>query len=405
MQDESNEMSQLAAIPRDMAVLKMENDNIMAMAAATPRDMKRIKQEMVDQLQAFPIFAQAAVYSKPVGNGKKVRGLSVRAAEALAEAYGYCRIRTHAEPEYRDGKEVGAIVTASFTDFQKGRVWEDSGFLSKWYKKSGGGMAMTPDDRFWNVVVKAELSRRVREVILRSVPPGMKMELQSIAEKEMLNTLTDADVQKIIAGFEKLNCSLAMLETYVGKTVDAGWNKDDRVDLVAAYVALKDGETTVGELFPAAGNSGASESSSLNDELKKGTAKPDPAVAAHAKAEQEKAAAKKAAAEAAIEAGKQQAAAETKPKADESKPVADEASQEPDQPKQPETPAARFPDATAEQLKFYGFQIDRIMAAKSSKVLANIRGPLDSALDAGKLTGQQYTDLLNEIEEAHQQFE
>jgi len=415
MTEESSEVRDLAAIPKDMALLKMQNDSIMAMAASHPRNMGQIKNEMVEQLQAFPVFAQAAVYSKPVGDGKMVRGLSVRAAEALFEAYGHCSVDASAEPEGDDG----ARVTAIFVDFQKGRIWRDSGYVSKFYKKRGGGTAKHPEDRFWNVVVKAESSRRIREVILRSVPPGMKMELQSIAEREMAKSLTDSEVQRIIAEFEKLNVNLAMLETLLGKTLDAGWNQDDRVTLKGAYTALKDGESSIGEMFSNKPED-ADQSGSLNDKLKADaeTEKAKRKKATDKKKADKSKADKKAAAEQAIKEGEAAAAAEqseskpAEPDAKQAEPEAEQPAAEskpeevedPNPPKQPETPADKYPDADEKQLKFFGFQVDRIMAAKSSKVLANIRKPLDKAMEDGKLTGNQYTDLLNEIEEAHQQF-
>jgi len=409
--DEASEVRDLAAIPKDMALLKMQNDSIMAMAASHPRNMVGIKNEMVEQLQAFPVFAQSAVYSKPVGDGKMVRGLSVRAAEALFEAYGHCSVDSSSEPEGDDG----ARVTAIFVDFQKGRIWRDSGYVSKFYKKRGGGVGKHPEDRFWNVVVKAESSRRIREVILRSVPPGMKMELQSIAEREMAKSLSDSEVQKIIAEFEKLNVTLAMLETLLGKTLDAGWNQDDRVTLKGAYTALKDGESTIGEMFGKQDN--ADESASLNESLK---SKADDAKKKRKKAADKKKADDKKKAEDAIKAGQEKAAAETAPAEKEktepeakqaaaepeaaADPAAAEVTEDPNPPKQPATPAEKYPDATAEQLKFFGFQIDRILAAKSAKVLTVIRKPLDEALESGKLVEAQYQDLLNEIDAAGEQL-
>lgn len=241
----------LSEMPKDLAMIKMENDSIMSLAASRPRDMKAIKEEMLSQLDAFPVFAQAAVYSKPVGTDqdtgrkKTVRGLSIRAAEALAECYGFCRVRAFVEPIGDDA----ARVTASFTDFQRGRVWEDSGIVSKFYKTRNGAMARTPEDRFWGVVCKAEASRRIREVILRSVPPGLKMELQALAEKAMAAVLSDTEVQKIIAAFRQHHVTLEMIEGYLDKTISAGWNADDRVELQALYNAIRDGETTVAEAF------------------------------------------------------------------------------------------------------------------------------------------------------------
>lgn len=390
-------INELTNIPKDLAVIKMDNENMMAMAAAQPRNMMQIKEEMVAQLQAFPVFAQAAVYSKPVGNGKMVRGLSVRAAEALCEAYGYCRVTTNAEPVYRDGVEVGANVSATFTDFQKGRVWTDQGFLSKWYTAAGGkGRRCTPDDRFWNVSVKAELSRRVREVILRMVPPGMKMELQSIAEREMTKTLTDADVQKIIVGFEKFNVGLAQLETLLGKTLDAGWNAEDRMILVGAYNGLDNGDTTIGELFDTSKPKDEGDrSSELSDQL---DATPDkPAETTEQKPASKPKSTKK--------TRSQQKPTDDNTKTDEPKKT--EEKKETETPPEADTETAEPIDVNASpaQNKAHGQIVERIGAAKSATVLARIEESLQDAVESDKITQTLFLHLRTEVINAHKRFE
>ena len=241
----------LAALPPDYAILKLENDTIQALAAAKPRDHVSIRNEIAEQIEAYPSFAKAAIYVKPVGRDpetgemKFARGLSIRAAEALAEAYGYCRIRTDVTPIDDDHVKV----EATFTDYQKGRIWQDAGIVSKFYRDRYGKMKRIPDDRFYNVVVKAEVSRRVREVIVRSVPPGLRAELQEMAERKMGALLSGEGVQKIIDAFAGLGVSLDQLENHLGRTIGQGWTQEDRVMLGGLYNAIQAGETTVAEVF------------------------------------------------------------------------------------------------------------------------------------------------------------
>jgi hypothetical protein len=239
-----------AALPPDLAILKLENETIQSLSAARPRDHHTIRQEIVAQLEAYPSFARSAIYNKPVGRDesgqmKFARGLSVRAAEAIAEAYGFCRIRTDVTPI----DENSVKVEASFTDYQKGRIWQDGGIVSKFYKDRHGRMARIPDDRFYNVVVKAEVSRRVREVILRSVPPGLRSDLMELAERQIDELLDDATIDKIISKFASKRITLEQLEARIGRTRKSGWTKDDRRDLLGLWNAIEDGETTVAEAF------------------------------------------------------------------------------------------------------------------------------------------------------------
>lgn len=240
----------VASLPADLAIMKLENENIMALAAARPRDHKKIVGEIVAQLDAYPSFAAEAVYAKPVGRteaGEPIyaRGLSIRAAEAVAEAYGYCRVRV--DTTIVDADHVK--VEATFTDYQKGRIWQDASVVSRFYKTHGGKMARYNEDRFFGVVVRAECSRRIRECILRSVPPGLRSELMTMADRKVDELLDDNTIQKIIAQFSTKGVSLADLERHIGRTRTAGWTKDDRRGLLELWNAIADGHVTVREAF------------------------------------------------------------------------------------------------------------------------------------------------------------
>lgn len=240
----------LGALPEDAVLLKLENENIQSLAQAKPRDYQSIKEDLVAQLKAYPSFARTVIYTKPVGRdaqGKMqyARGLSIRAAEAIAEAYKYNRVSSTVTPLDEDTVRV----EARFVDYQQGRIWQDSGVVSRWYRSKNGKMVRHPEDRFWNVVVKAEVSRRVREVILRSVPPGLRAELMEQAERVIDDLLDDSTVEKIIAHFASKGVTLEQLEQHLGRTRRAGWTKEDRRTLLLLWSAIETGETTVEEAF------------------------------------------------------------------------------------------------------------------------------------------------------------
>ena len=248
--EELFEVTQAEMIPADIALLKLENETIQSLAAARPRDHHTIKAELIEQLEAYPSFAATAIYSKPVGRDqgglmKYARGLSIRAAEAIAEAYGFNRVRCDVTPV--DDNTVK--VEATFTDYQKGRIWQSAGLVSKFYRSRGGKMTRIPDDRFYAVTVKAEESRRIREVILRSVPPGLRSELQELAEGVIDSLLDENTVNKILGQFSGRGVSEEVLEEYVGRTRSAGWTQEDRINLLGVWNAIEDGESTVSEVF------------------------------------------------------------------------------------------------------------------------------------------------------------
>ena len=240
----------VASLPPEMAMMRLENDNIQAMAVARPRDYQEIKQAVLDQIKAFPAFASQIIYCKPVGKndaGKQqfARSLSIRAAECLAEAYGFNRVASTITPIDDDH----ASVEATFVDYQRGRIWQDRRVVSRVYKTRGGGTARHPEDRFYGVVCGAEASRRIREVVLRSVPPGLKQELFDAAEKEMRKLLDPKKIKEIIDAFAGKGVSLEMLEAYLGRTVKQGWTDDDKRTLAETWAAIRNEDATIEEIF------------------------------------------------------------------------------------------------------------------------------------------------------------
>lgn len=249
---ETSSVQAMASMPADMAILKLENDTIQALATARPRNHKSIKADLLAQIEAYPSFAEACIYAKPVGkdeSGKQkiARGLSIRAAEALAEAYGYNRVRSDVIDIPGDDSRVK--VEATFTDYQKGRIWQTSVIVSKYYKSRQGGVQRHPDDRFYGTVVKAEASRCIRECITRSIPPGLRAELMEIVERKLSGLLDDKAVAKIVSHFKKLGVTEQQLEEYIGRSQDAGWTEEDRLNLHGVAQAIKDGETTIADAF------------------------------------------------------------------------------------------------------------------------------------------------------------
>ena len=268
---EAAQIEKVSQLPRDLAVIKMENDSIMAMAAAHPRDYVAVLADIKDQLAAFPSFAESAVYAKPVGRLDKcpkcgwdtnykakcpnnrcgadipqkiARGLSIRASEALCAAYKYNRVRTDVADI--DGDKVR--IEATFVDYQSGRLWQDATVLSKVIRKKDGGSYRIPDDRFYNVVVQARKSILIRECVNRTIPPGVRAAIEEAAEEAMMKTVDDAKIKKILAAFAQWQVNQAMLEKFLGKPLK-NMNTEDHKVLVGLYVGIRDGETSVADAF------------------------------------------------------------------------------------------------------------------------------------------------------------
>lgn len=292
------QVTAISRLPPNLAIMRMEMDAIQSLAAARPRDMAKIKTELSDTLKAFPELAAEAIYNKPVGKvslidcncgyqyeatssrrddmlcpscgevkpksqrqvQKYARGLSIKAAEALAECYGFNSVKADVEP--LDGDSVK--VVGVFVDYQRGTRREFTSLVSRWYKAKGGGMVKHADDRFADLVVKSAQSKVVREAIVRSVNAGLKSWFFDQCDKIQDNLLDDPAVAKIVGQFATKNVSLEMIEQLLGRPKSAGWTQEDRKTLLGVWNALKNGDATVQELFrpdddqPASGNASAS---------------------------------------------------------------------------------------------------------------------------------------------------
>jgi hypothetical protein len=232
----------------DLAQMRMENEMISAECRMHPRSMKEVRDKLSELLEEFPDFADDAIYCKPVGRDpdtnqqKHARGLSIRAAEALAEVYGYNRVRA----DVSKIDDFTVKIDATFTDFQSGRIWQDGGIVSKFYTTSRKQRVAHADDRFYNVVVKAEKSKYIREVICRSVNAALKAWFESACAKVAESRLSEEDVAKTVEGWKSRGVSL---ETALGKPLSMGWTNEDRLILRGLWTAIKDGETTLKEAF------------------------------------------------------------------------------------------------------------------------------------------------------------
>ncbi len=276
-------------LPPDLMLLKMENESIMAVARTAPRDPLKIVAQLQQLIDAYPAAADEAIYRKPVGTvlevvcaacgikyevvkleqdtvcpacdapavqrgkapqARKVKkfaeGLSIRAAESIRSIYGFTRMATTTET-LDDGR---AKLTGVLVDYAAGNVTSDERIVTPWYKSRGGQMARTPEDRFLNVVVKAEKARLRRDVILDNTPNIVKAMFRDACEKK-LESLVSPEVveQKILPAFAEFGITAEQLDKIVGRPRKLGWKQTDRLELRKILGALRDGETTVAELL------------------------------------------------------------------------------------------------------------------------------------------------------------
>jgi hypothetical protein len=287
---EAAQIDAMAGMPPNMALLKMENEQIFAVAKAQPRDPMKIVGQLQQLIDAYPAAADEAIYSKPVGTVTEVvcpnskcgiryevnqlnqetacpacetkpigkqglqtrkvkkfaEGLSIRAAESIRSIYGFTRLATTMETVEDDKVRI----TGTLVDYSAGNLTSDERVVSPWYKARGGGMTKTPEDRFYNVVVKAEKSKLRRDIILDNTPGIVKALFRDACEQKMRDLVAPEVIkQKVIPAFAEYGITPEHLDKLVGKPAKLGWNEEERLGLRKILNALKNEETTARELL------------------------------------------------------------------------------------------------------------------------------------------------------------
>ncbi len=237
-------------IAQGNTLIKLENDTQMSIAIQRPRDEARILQSALKELELYPSMAEEAIYNKPVGKDDKgkqkiAEGLSIRAAESLANRWNNS---SYGGSLIGEDEESGTVA-AVFLDYETNTRHVIQKRVSKFYKQSGqsGKIVQYTPDRF-DTVASANISKVLREVILRSLPAGLKKEYENKAKMLLRGDKLQNRRAAILARFTELQITQEQLEGYKKKSLKE-WKHDDITELLGLYNAIKDGEVNAEEVF------------------------------------------------------------------------------------------------------------------------------------------------------------
>jgi hypothetical protein len=254
--------AQERVIEKGNTLVKLENTTQMSIAIQQPRNELTILQSALKELETYPSMAEEAIYSKPVGKDdsgkmKHAEGLSIRTAESLANrwknsAYG---------GDIVSEDEESATIAAVFLDYENNTRHVVQKRVSKFYKQKGkNSIVQYTPDRF-DIVLAANMSKILREVILRSLPGGLKKEYEHRAKQMLKGDKLQNRRTAIVAKFADLQVGQADIERYKGKAMKE-WTHEDITELLGVYNAIRDGELSTQEILganPKSQESGQSE--------------------------------------------------------------------------------------------------------------------------------------------------
>ena len=226
------------------------------LAMMRPRNIMTVRDNIL-RTCSRPEFAEAAIWSKPVG-GKTLAGPSIRLAEQLAREMGNIKIQKlmiEDTDERRTIKIIGWDLESSMSYSEdiiikkvverrqaKGRdvVYE----RQNTHGDTVFGVTAT-DDELLNAE-NARSSKVIRNIILRLVPEDLISEARQRCEQTMKNKAAadpQGELKKITDGFSAVGVRPSDLTTYLGHPLEQV-QPAEIVDLRQVYASLRDGETT-----------------------------------------------------------------------------------------------------------------------------------------------------------------
>lgn len=246
------------------ALIRLENETQMVMARQNPRELLKVKARLEEEMAAFPDEVDEWIYIKPVGKrevgeggeARRVqtfaRDLSIRAAESLAAHWD-----NHAKAVTFEENEDSITLTAIWLDCERNQRTLRQQRVSKYMTlRSSGVTVKLADDKLDNRV-KAEASKLVRELILRSVPQSLRLWLWNRARAVTLDK-RGPDGKPIPLGRRLRSCVESfkaehgvgeeMLAEVLGHEVGKDL-ENDLLYLVGIWNILRDETMTVKQVF------------------------------------------------------------------------------------------------------------------------------------------------------------
>ena len=223
-----------------------------------PRDLMDVRALILHECSR-PKFAASAIYQVPRGD-TKIRGLSIRFAEAAMKAMG--NMGAEAQTLYDSDDE--RVVRVTVTDYESNTAWSRDLTIKKTKEVKRRPRSFISErlnsygDHVWTVEATDDdvttkegsaISKASRTGILRLIPAWLLAECQEKCEqvqKDRAAADPDAERRKIFDAFSGLNVKPSWIAEYLGHAVDQA-TPAEVVELQQVYRAIRDGHTTPDE--------------------------------------------------------------------------------------------------------------------------------------------------------------
>lgn len=229
-----------------MALTKGEIDQQIATAHAYPRSIRKFHSEALDMVTLSEDIADSCIYALPRkdkdGKQVNIEGPSARFAEMIASAYGNCRAGARVVAE--EGEFV--VAQGAFHDLERNVAitYEVRRRIADKY-----GRRYSAD--MIGVTANAACSIALRNAVLKGVPKALWQPIYDAARETAIGnaeTLVNRRT-KMLAYFQKLGANEEMICKKLGVPGAPDIGLDELAVLKGIATAIKEGETTVEQVF------------------------------------------------------------------------------------------------------------------------------------------------------------
>lgn len=218
---------------------------IMA-AKASPRDLKAIEREILAECKD-PIFAEKAIYAKPVGGGF-VEGLGIFFAKHLYSIYSNLQYET---VEHSKSIKDGTQVQCTIWDKQTNNTRSET-IIILHSKNSGGNMVALTDPEAIRLEGSRQKSYLERNCLFDCFNPGLLQKCfeQVIQTLDKASSAAMADPKETLEKYsKKFGVSFLALCAFLNIKNEKALKPMHCRRLLAIYKLIESGESTVEKLF------------------------------------------------------------------------------------------------------------------------------------------------------------
>lgn len=256
-----------------MALNASEIDTQIATAHRYPRSIRRFRQEALEMVTLNEEVAGECMYSLPRA-GKAITGPSARFAEIIASAWGNCRAGAR-----KIGEDDRFVTTQGvFLDLQR-----NVGITYETQRRITDKDGKTYKDDMIGVTTNAGCSIALRNAVLKGIPKAFWRDIYNEARRVAIGDVTTlaARRSKMVEAFGKMGVQPAQIFTLLSVEGEPDITLDHLEQLRGMFTALKEGDTTIEQLFGDNHAPGSKATASkLNEKLAAETKKPPKSKAA-----------------------------------------------------------------------------------------------------------------------------